>query len=126
MFFICSTKIGSERLFFKNYLNDDLTNSKINFEVDLKNYSNKGKDFQLVTSIKKDNKVVFKKTKNGMIGSNDSQKILINGEVTYPQLWSAEIPNLYDVEIEIQDSDNYYHKLKFKTGFRKVELKNNL
>ena len=45
MFFIYSTKIGSERLFLKNYLNDDLTNSKINFEVDLKNYSDKEKIF---------------------------------------------------------------------------------
>ena len=60
--FLCSTKIH-ERLFFKNYLNDDLTNSKINFEVDLKNYSNKEKDFKLITSIKKDNKVVFKNQK---------------------------------------------------------------
>ena len=59
------------------------------------------------------------KTKNGNIYSNDSQKILINGEVTYPQLWSAEIPNLYDVEIEIQDSDNYYHKLKLKLDLEK-------
>ena len=124
VFLYAQPKLAVRDYFLKNYLNDDLTNSKINFEVDLKNYSNKEKDFQLITSIKKDNKVVFKKTKNGMIGSNDSQKILINGEVTYPQLWSAEIPNLYDVEIEIQDSDNYYHKLKFKTGFRKVELKN--
>jgi len=124
VFLYAQPKLAVRDYFLKNYLNDDLTNSKINFEVDLKNYSNKGKDFQLITSIKKDNKVVFKKTKNGMIGSNDSQKILIDGEVTYPQLWSAEIPNLYDVEIEIQDSDNYYHKLKFKTGFRKVELKN--
>ena len=124
VFLYAQPKLAVRDYFLKNYLNDDLTNSKINFEVDLKNYSNKGKDYQLITSIKKDNKVVFKKTKNGMIGSNDSQKILIDGEVTYPQLWSAEIPNLYDVEIEIQDSDNYYHKLKFKTGFRKVELKN--
>ena len=124
VFLYAQPKLAVRDYFLKNYLNDNLTNSKINFEVDLKNYSNKGKDFQLITSIKKDNKVVFKKTKNGMIRSNDSQKILINGEVTYPQLWSAEIPNLYDVEIEIQDSDNYYHKLKFKTGFRKVELKN--
>ena len=124
VFLYAQPKLAVRDYFLKNYLNDDLTNSKINFEVDLKNYSNKGKDYQLITSIKKDNKVVFKKTKNGMIGSNDSQKILIDGEVIYPQLWSAEIPNLYDVEIEIQDSDNYYHKLKFKTGFRKVELKN--
>ena len=124
VFLYAQPKLAVRDYFLKNYLNDDLTNSKINFEVDLKNYSNKEKDFQLITSIKKDNKIVFKKTKNGMIGSNDSQKILIDGEVTYPQLWSAEIPNLYDVEIEIQDSDNYYHKLKFKTGFRKVELKN--
>ena len=38
------SKIGSERLFLKNYLNDDLT-IRNQYEVDLKNYSNKGKDF---------------------------------------------------------------------------------
>ena len=124
VFLYTQPKLAVRDYFLKNYLNDDLTNSKINFEVDLKNYSYKRKTFELITSIKKDNKIVFKKTKNGMIGSNGSQKILIEGEVKYPQLWSAEIPNLYDVEIEIQDSDNNYHKLKFKTGFRKVELKN--
>ena len=57
-----------------------------------------------------------------MIGSNDSQKILIDGEITYPQLWSAEIPNLYDVELRFR-IQIIITKLKFKTGFRKVNLK---
>ena len=65
VFLYAQPKLAVRDYFLKNYLNDDLTNSKINFEVDLKNYSDKGKDFQLITSIKKDNKVVFKKIKNG-------------------------------------------------------------
>ena len=53
MFLYAQPKLAVRDYFLKNYLNDDLTNSKINFEVDLKNYSNKGKDFQLITSIKR-------------------------------------------------------------------------
>ena len=61
--------------------------------------------------------LVFKKIKTGQIEALDTKRVLFYGEVKYPQLWSAETPNLYDVEIEIMDSDNYYHMIKFKTGF---------
>ena len=122
VFLYAQPKLAVRDYFLKTYLDESLTNSKINFEVDLKNYNETEKSFKVTTSIKKDDKVVFEKIKSGQIEPLDTKRVLFSGEVNYPQLWSAEIPELYDVEIEIMDSDNYYHMLKFRTGFRKVEL----
>ena len=55
--------------------------------------------------------------------SNQSKKITLNGVVNSPELWSAEIPNLYNVLIELVDSDGFYQKIDFQTGFRRIELK---
>ncbi|WP_407486520.1 glycoside hydrolase family 2 TIM barrel-domain containing protein [Elizabethkingia anophelis] len=45
--------------------------------------------------------------------------------VNRPELWSAEIPNLYTVLVSLQDaSGKVLEVIPQKTGFRKVEIKN--
>ncbi len=51
--------------------------------------------------------------------------VAVEQEITSPQLWSAESPYLYTMEIEVYDSDgNLTEFIPQKVGFRKFELKN--
>ena len=104
-------------------MNNNLDEVELNFEVDLKNYNNSTKKYTLKTKIFNDQEVVYQNENNGKIGINQSKKITLNGVVNSPELWSAEIPNLYNVLIELLDSDGFYQKIDFQTGFRRIELK---
>ncbi len=47
--------------------------------------------------------------------------------VSAPKLWSAEIPNLYELQMEVYDRDgNQTEVLSVKAGFRRFELKDGL
>lgn len=47
-------------------------------------------------------------------------------KIRYPKLWSAETPNLYDLEITVRDtSGNITQTAKTEIGFRDVEVKDN-
>ncbi len=48
-------------------------------------------------------------------------------KVEEPLLWSAEEPNLYDLEIEVQDTEGVLQEvIPVKVGFRRFELKDTL
>ena len=44
--------------------------------------------------------------------------------VTNPEKWTAETPNLYCLMATLKDGDKTIEVIPFKTGFRKVEIKN--
>ena len=55
------------------------------------------------------------------------QEVKVNSQITLasPKLWSAEIPYLYTVNIELQDAAGQLLEVTTqKQGFRKIELKN--
>src|SRR5699024_8392628 len=61
-------------------------------------------------------------------GSTLSQAV--NGDTTYlegkfdnPELWSAEFPNLYTVEVDLLAKGKTVHQVHKKTGFRTIEIK---
>ena len=65
--------------------------------------------------------------------SQDIAPLESNTELTYslqksiinPQLWSAEIPNLYSAVLTLKDSkDSIIEVISSKFGFRKIEIKN--
>lgn len=47
---------------------------------------------------------------------------VFEGKVTAPDLWSAEKPNLYDLEIELFNGGKKVETVRSKIGFRKVEI----
>lgn len=58
------------------------------------------------------------------LGEKSEQSISVTKKVYNPLKWSAEIPNLYNVEIELLNYDgSVIQVISHKTGFRKVELK---
>lgn len=48
-------------------------------------------------------------------------------EIENPKLWSAEVPNLYELKIEVKDLDgNLMEVIPYKVGFRRFELKDSV
>ncbi len=44
-------------------------------------------------------------------------------QISKPELWSAELPNLYTLEIEVYDDDDLVEIIRENYGYRKVEIK---
>ena len=49
---------------------------------------------------------------------------ILNGMVQNPDLWSAEIPNLYTLKVTASDRKNVVESTSIDFGFRTVEIKN--
>lgn len=49
---------------------------------------------------------------------------ILNGMVQNPDLWSAEIPNLYTLKVTASDRKNVVESMSIDFGFRTVEIKN--
>jgi len=74
-----------------------------------------------------DNQIIFT---NELPVSNINQgnELLITGSqwIINPLKWSAEIPNLYNADIELIQNSTTIQRFKQAIGFRKVEIKNGL
>lgn len=56
-----------------------------------------------------------------------SQNMLLKFSVEAPKLWSAEVPNLYDLTVTVKDaSGNILEIVKQKVGFRRFEMKDTI
>lgn len=52
---------------------------------------------------------------------------LFEKAITEPELWSAEVPYLYDLEFELlDDSENIMEVVRQRIGFRRFEMKNGI
>ena len=124
VFLYAQPKLAIRDFFLKNRLNDELNKANLDFEIDLKNYNNSSKKYTIKTKIYNNETVIYQNESQGNIAENQTKKIRLEGSIDSPKLWSAEIPNLYNVQLELVDSDGSYQLIDFKTGFRKIELKN--
>ncbi|WP_337090456.1 hypothetical protein, partial [Leuconostoc pseudomesenteroides] len=58
-------------------------------------------------------------------GANDNQ-VSLELPVKNPALWSAEIPNLYDIKVSLHNEEENYQIENKKVGIRKVQIKDGL
>lgn len=64
--------------------------------------------------------VIFERTVNA------ADELVIEEEIAAPKLWSAESPYLYELELEVYDSEGSVTEyIPQSVGFRKFEMKNN-
>lgn len=54
------------------------------------------------------------------IGVVDGDRLLVEVEVAAPQLWSPDVPNLYDVTIELHSDRGSLDRIRSYLGFRKI------
>ncbi len=56
------------------------------------------------------------------IKASSQMNIVLECDVENPLLWSAEIPNLYDVHIALKKGNEILEEFHYDTGFRKIEV----
>ncbi|MDX2413730.1 MAG: glycoside hydrolase family 2 TIM barrel-domain containing protein [Bacteroidales bacterium] len=114
--------------FLKSELSEDMQTAKFIADLSFKNYGKKGV-FSLETYLLKDGEkfrnqepLIVKEIKN--VSQGKGLKTSISADINKPQLWSAEIPELYNVVFVLKDEeDRVLEVLSSTYGFRKIEIK---
>ncbi|NVM53447.1 MAG: DUF4981 domain-containing protein, partial [Candidatus Helarchaeota archaeon] len=129
--FLFSTSMVHIRDFFVYCdLDETYKDAKLNVRVKLRNYNEQAKENYSLNLILLDSekKVVGKEplaTKKVIIGPNQEKIIKYSTDVKNPKKWTAETPFLYEILLELKNSDNQIIEVeRHRFGFRKVEIKN--
>ncbi|MCC8147082.1 MAG: DUF4981 domain-containing protein [Bacteroidales bacterium] len=125
---IARPKISVEDFFVVSDLDKDYKNGKLNLDITLRNFTASPSETNKikVTLLDESNRIVMSKslTTKG-ISSHGEKTLTISSSIDNPKKWSPEHPNLYSLEIELQDkTGNTLEWVGCKTGFKKVEIKN--
>lgn len=116
------------KTYIRNYtvttvLDDKYQDANLNIDVDIsqkQNPVNKGQSLKI--RLRKDAVLIFSKVTT--IGTSAHSKIGISTLINNPKKWTAETPELYDLEIQITDHNGIaLEYLSTKVGFRSVEIK---
>ena len=96
-------------------------------DVEVRNLGKKSAEgYSLTVSLldEQGKKLAEKTEKLSEVAKNRSSHISLDLPVCKPELWSAEIPNLYTVHIELKDKEGKTIEATYaQHGFRKVELR---
>lgn len=107
---------------------DNLEKATFNAVADIHNYSSKrsGEALLKVTLLDAAEKpVATMQGKVAAMDKNGETAVKLSALVNRPELWSAEIPNLYTAILELQDaSGKTLEVAQAQFGFRKIEIKN--
>lgn len=106
---------------------DDYSNGTFKAKVTLRNDGGKAADHTVhVEMLDPSGKVVFSKDAGTVKVERDKEvDVEFSEAVRNPQLWSAEIPNLYTVIVSLKDaSGKDVQAVSNRFGFRKIEIKN--
>jgi beta-galactosidase len=111
------------------FTGDNFTSSVLHIKTTIKNYDKKASTplkLEIALLNTAGTRILTLTQPIGAIGGKQESIYDLQGNVTNPELWSAEIPNLYSVILSIKDEQgNVLEALSSKLGFRKIELKNN-
>ena len=61
-----------------------------------------------------------------LIAANEasfSQPVHLSGKLVHPRLWTAETPNLYELEVRLSVGKSEVHTVRQRFGFRTIELR---
>lgn len=128
VYLYATPKIHLWNFTLKTDFNDDFTKSNLNIDLKFKNFGESGKttcDIYLAEfgqKVKANDKILSVpvnkvSTKKGLVISESV-------EISNPKLWSAEIPNLYQVIFVLKDeTGETIEVLSTPFGFRKIEIK---
>lgn len=107
---------------------DNLAKATFNVVADIHNYSSKrsGEAVLKVTLLDAAEKpVATMEGKVAAMDKNGETAVKLSAPVNRPELWSAEIPNLYTAILELQDANGKTLEVaQSQFGFRKIEIKN--
>ena len=107
-------------------LNDDFTEGSINLSIDIENRSKIFfKESQVIVRVFRNGKQIKKTFLSGKkFLAGESRTVELVRAIPYPDLWSAETPNLYELVLEYKFGKYPMEVISTKFGFREVEIKN--
>jgi len=92
-------------------------------KIHLQNDSNQEKKVKVVIIFNGNNGIKETFTSEDVfIKSNSSESIAQPVKINTPKLWSPEIPNLYNVTVNVISEDNLIDQKKLKTGIRSIQI----
>lgn len=104
-------------------LDDTYTNGLFELDVELVNKEKKALSVRLEVTLNEGSETLYNKEES--LNLSEKASISFAAELTGVKPWSAEYPNLYDMNIKLQDQyGNTIEQLNQKVGFRSVEIKN--
>ena len=110
--------------FAKAGLENNYTDGVFDLAVDIKNIDAKTQKGTVAVEITKDNQTVYSGSSAYELGSNSDKTLKFNKRIPKVKTWSAEIPELYQLNIIIKDrKGNTIEAISRKLGFRTSEVK---
>ena len=104
-----------------NYYRDGL----LNLETIIKNYDDRSSRYELKMTLRRKGDVVREKRESFRIRKESEQMVWFTEEIADVEKWSAEIPNLYTLVLELKDrKGNSLEFASSKIGFRYSEIRN--
>jgi len=110
--------------FAKAGLINNYTDGVFNLEMDLRNTYRKNQKANVEIEIIKDGKMVYTATSNLEIAAMGSSSINFNKTIPQVKTWSAETPELYELNILLKNKKgSVLEAISRKIGFRSSEVK---
>ena len=121
VYIFAEPKVCLRDFFITTDLDKDYNNSDVELEVQVNNYHSKDKKAKVTAYIERNGK----KTPIGeaeLVAKNGVNKVHLKTTVESPEKWSAEVPNLYNlvIELDAEKHSKVYKSIRF--GFKKVEI----
>lgn len=120
-----ASKVHINDFFAKASLDKNYENGIINTDIRIQNFTKADKKkYSVAIKLYDENNELLKSLSNDF--SNDNEFIDLNLEIKIekPNKWSAEIPYLYTLLIELKKGNKTIEFKSHKIGFRNVEIKN--
>jgi beta-galactosidase len=103
---------------------NDYSDGLINLEAVIKDYSGKSARYDLTMRVLSDGEVVAEENERIKVGKNNEAIVSFNREIPGVDKWSAEIPNLYTLVLELKNSKGEsLEYISSKMGFRTSEIR---
>lgn len=117
-------KIQIADFFAHTPLDSNYDSGQLKLEIELRNLTNKKASVE-ATYLLNDESGKTIATETRQVTLEETDKIVFEKEIKNVQQWSAESPYLYDLGIEIKDSNGKsIEATAIKVGFRTIEMKN--
>lgn len=118
-------KVYINDYFAKAGLTDNYKTGDFNLDVEVSNVLSKLQKGSVSIEIERDNNIIYTASKHFQSAANESTTLNFSTIVPNVATWSAEIPNLYQLTIQLKDKKGTVKEvISRKIGFRTSEVKN--
>lgn len=102
----------------------DYTDSDLSLNIDLTAYGQDASGYTLAAEVSyKGKETVVMQKESIAICADEDKRISMNARVAAPKKWTAETPDLYDLEMTLKDgSGRIVDKVVKRIGFKKTEI----